>query len=76
MNGKDFNTASDLLYADPEVSQVIGKVASSDIKDEQIVQTQSYNKAKILREENKKIKEQQEQELQQKIKMLKDKRAA
>ncbi len=76
MNGKDFKTAADLLYADPEVSQVIGKVVCSDIQDEQIVQTGWYNKTRILREENRKIKEQQEKELQEKIQQLKNMRAA
>ncbi len=72
----DSKFAEQLLFADEEISQLM--TATLHVEDDQQdeIQVRSFNKTKRMREEAQKQKDLQNQELQEKIKMLKEHRAA
>lgn len=76
MGHRDSKFAEQLLFADEEISQLM--TAALHVEDDQQdeIQVRSFNKTKRMREEAQKQKDLQNQELQEKIKMLKEHRAA
>lgn len=76
LNGKDSKFAEQLLFADDELSRRTRSVFYVEETEQEETKHRSFNKTKRMREEAQKQKDIQNQELQEKIKMLKEHRAA
>jgi hypothetical protein len=76
MGHKDAKFAEQLLFADEEISQLMRAALHVEDNQQEKTQVRSFNKTKRMREETQKQKNLQNQELQEKLKMLKEHRAA
>lgn len=77
MGHRDTKFAEQLLFADEEISQLMtAALHVEDDQQEQKTENRSFNKTKRMRQEAEAQKAIQNQELQEKIKKLQEKRAA
>jgi hypothetical protein len=75
LNHKDYKHAQELLFADGQLFQIIGKVSDAPHEDDR-EKPRVINKTKLQKQQEQQQKEIQEQELREKLQLLKQKWAA
>jgi hypothetical protein len=76
MGHKDAKFAEQLLFADNEISKLTTRSFHVEEQQQEEQKPRAFNKTKRMRQEAQQQKDLQNQELQEKINMLKEKRAA